>query len=313
MKDEHFYTRALKLNPKKSLEYYIERAKFYVFIKEYEKALFDFQKAKELGANLSSELDYKICLAYKNADKNILKYSEKINTNPNTDKYYIKRSELYKLKKVYDLAFLDISKAINLHPNIGYYKILDQLCEEIKEDNVNKAIKHALETEDKKIIFKSYMYKLNLCENKIIIGKNISYWKDIALRNLLNDIYNLLEDKAIALYIFSKFYYRIQDIDYAIYYCKKAIEKSREQKNNISEYLYNIELISLYVNNNKFEKAMELSNINIEKPENKNLKKELIKINEFVRCYIDVFEGDCETILNKENLKKKRVYEKNKK
>ena len=61
MYDEHFYTRALKLNPEKAKEYYNGRAEFYCKEYAYDKAYKDFKKAEKLGVDISSNSNYLTC------------------------------------------------------------------------------------------------------------------------------------------------------------------------------------------------------------------------------------------------------------
>ena len=85
MRDEHFYTRAISLTsaPERMIEYYIGRAEWYCIEYQYDKAYKDFLKAKELGGNLENNRDYKTCLDFINAERNIKTLTEKINNKDN--------------------------------------------------------------------------------------------------------------------------------------------------------------------------------------------------------------------------------------
>lgn len=301
MKDDYFYTRAIRLNPQNAGRYYIERAKFYIIEKEYEKALKDYKNAVDLGENFDFEISLLYDLKeYVSADSNIKDLTQKIKLNPDKAFYYIARAKNYKLKKLYNKAFADISKAILLSPETEYYKKMDELCDEIKINNVKQAIKTAIQNGNKEIIFEAYKYQLELCKSKILQNIDYEYWKYIVLRKTFNEIYDLFEDKALVYYIFSDFYIKIKDIGNAIMYCKKAARKAKEQKNIVAEYLYNIQLISLYVNNNYYEKAMNVYETNVKKPSLKKIKQEMVYINNTIPFYVDVFEGNSKSVIRKE-------------
>ena len=76
MYDEHFYTRALKLNPEKAKEYYKGRAEFYCKEYAYDKAYKDFKKAEKLGVDISSNSNYLTCCDFVHVDYKIKEITE---------------------------------------------------------------------------------------------------------------------------------------------------------------------------------------------------------------------------------------------
>lgn len=140
METIEFYTNALETDSENAIEYYLGRAELYFEQNDYLKALSDFEKALELGAEIEEDECYITCLDYKNADETILELSKSLETEK-TVELYTQRAYLYELKQEYDKSFADISSAIALEPeNSELYTCRAELCREIEKYDYSKAI-----------------------------------------------------------------------------------------------------------------------------------------------------------------------------
>ena len=295
MRDEHFYTRSMKLNPKNLAEYYIGRADFYCLEKDYDKAYSDFCEAIKLGVDVSRNYNYKVCLDYIEAEKKIEILTAKINKNPESDFLYYKRSRFYLLKNKIKEAFNDVVKMIQINPSVENIYLLNEVCDKIKEYNVNNATKIA----NKKQLIEAYKLRINYAEEQILLRKKEDYWQYKAERDL-DEILKLTKDKALALYLRVNFYENINKIGNAILYCKKVVELSKSQKNKTLTYLYATKLIALYANEEKYDKAMQIALQYQEKPFSEELKKGLKYINKFASMQVDVLRKNIRTSLKRD-------------
>ena len=292
MRDEHFYTRAIELNPENAKDYYIERARLHFFEKDYDKALFDFEQGIKLGAILTDDYEYKTCQKYFSSDDSIKNTTKKIESAPKKWLYYYERAYYYRLKKQYDKAISDMVKTIELSPTPALYTTLNDICEEFKIYNINKAV----EISDKEDLIDAYENRIKFAEDEIKLRKNYEYWTYVVNKDL-DKIYELLSDKALAFYIRVNFYERIKDFGNAAWYCKKVINKAKEQGNNVAEYLYTVKLSTLYMDDKKYEKAKEIVAQNMKKPSYEKIKKELIYINTYANLQVDVLRGNTKKII----------------
>lgn len=290
MRDEHFYTRSMKLDPKNAVDYYLGRADFYCLEQNYDKAYRDLCEAVKLGADVSENFSYKICKDYIDADENIIKLTKKIEENPKNTYAYYKRSHYYLLQNKSDKAFSDIIKMYETDKCVEFSYLINELCDKIKERNVNNTVKNA----NKKQLTAAYKQRIEYAEEQILISHNREYWQYRAEHDL-EEIYNLSKDKALALYLRVNFYERIKNIGNAIFYCKKVLDASKIQKDKTLTYLYATKLIALYANEEKYDKAMQIAVFYPEKPVSEDLKKGLKYINNFASMDVDVLRKNRRT------------------
>lgn len=289
MYDEHFYTRALKLNPEKAKEYYNGRAEFYCKEYAYDKAYKDFKKAEKLGVDISSNSNYLTCCDFVNIDYKIKEITEDINNHPNSIALYHRRARYYLLKRQYTKCLADLEHAISIDPCPYNYEYMDNMVQTIREsyifDTVNKA--------KKKDLIKAYKVRINFAKGKILSQDKNEYWSYRAEKDL-DRIVELSKDKALAmffkfciheefvsLYSYQPNYLAQQKL---IYLCQKVIEKSRERTDRLGKaltYIYELKLISLYSNNDNFEQAIEIALLHKEQPPLQDLKKALNYIKNF--------------------------------
>lgn len=299
MRDEHYYTRAIKLNPENAMDYHLGRADFYCMEYAYDKAYKDFTKAQKLGADVSKNSQYKICEEYKNAEKHILLLTEKIEQDPENDCLYCSRARYYLLKKQYNNCFLDASKAININPCPNNYNFMNDICVKIKELNIFDSIKNS----KKKDLISAYQLRINLAKENILIDKKVDYWRYRAEKDL-DSIVELAKDKALALYLKVNFYEDLKHLKFfkgdkryvknAISNCKKVIEISKNRTDTLGKtltYLYEMKLISLYSNEEDMQEAIQIAILHPDKPTSDNLKKGLKYINSFAFMYVDVLRN----------------------
>lgn len=297
MRDEHFYTRSMKLNPENSLDYYLGRADFYCTEQNYDKAYNDFCEAIKLGADVQNNTGYKICKDYIEADENIIKLTKEIEQNPNNYNKYYRRSQFYLLKGRFNEVFCDISKVVSLNPGVESSSLMNDICDKIKEYNINNTVKNAKQSE----LIDAYRLRIQYAQDKILLSQNSEYWQYRAEHDL-DEILKIVEDKALGLYLRVNFYENINNIGNAIFYCKKVLEESKTKNNKTLTYLYATKLISLYANNEKYDKAMQIAVFYPDKPVSEELKKWLKYINEFAYVKVDVLRKNIRT-----NIKRNRV------
>jgi hypothetical protein len=295
MRDEHFYTRCLKLNPEKAVEYYIGRADFYCVELAYEKAYQDFCKALELGADLSKNSKYKICMKYKEAEKRIFELTEEIKKKPENAHLYYERSHYYLLKNKIKDAFDDMYKITELSPYPDSYSLLNDLCDKIQEYNINNMVKKA----KGKDLINAYKERIKYAEIRIKLYRNREYWQWRAEHDL-DEILKLAKDKVLALYLRVNFYENINNKGNAIFYCKKVVEEARKQKNKTLLYLYATKLIALYANEEEYKKAMEIAVYYPDKPASEDLRKGLKYINDFADMDVDVIRKNIRTSMKRD-------------
>ncbi len=289
MKDEHHYTRALKLNPANAAEYYIGRAEFYCIEHEYEKAYQDYCKAEELGADIGKEYRYSTCVDYINADEHIEQLTKEIENKPNDYKLYFRRATHYLLKRQYDKAIADAECAIKVNPCLETFDFMHGLSEKIKESNVFDAVKLS----DKKNIIDAYKLRIQYAENNVILFEHAEYWQYRAEKDL-DSIIELAKDKTLALYLKVNFYERINNIGNAIMYCKRVVEQSKGRKDSLGKvltYLYEVKLATLYSNERKLKEAMQIALNHPDKPNIPEIKKGLEYINNFAFIHVNVLKN----------------------
>lgn len=296
MRDEHFYTRAIKLNPEKAGKYYLGRAEFYCIEHDYDKAYKDYIKAEKLGANIKESHRYNICEDFINADKHIAELADRIFTNPDDYENYCQRAKYYLLQRKYSKCISDVEKAIQINPCPFTYEFMDDMSYKIREFNVFDSVKNA----KKKDLINAYKLRIKLAQENIILYKNADYWQYRALKDLDN-IIELAKDKTLALYFKVNFYEGLKDIrrfktdkmyiDNAIHTCKKVIEQSKSRTDKLGRtltYLYEMKLVSLYSNEEDFEQAIKIAILHPDKPTSEDLKKGLKYINDFAFIHVDV-------------------------
>lgn len=299
MRDEHYYTRALKLNPENAGEYYLGRADFYCIEHNYDKAYKDFTKAKKLGIDLTKSYRYKTCEDFINADKNISELTKKINKDTENYELYCNRAKYYLLKREYSKCVSDVQNAIQINPNLYTHEFMDDMSYKIREFNIFDTVNNA----KKKDLINAYKLRIKFAQENIILYKNAEYWYYRALKDLDN-IVELAKDKTLALYFKVNFYEGLKDIrryktdqmyiNGAINTCKKVIEQSKTRTDKLGKtltYLYEMKLVSLYSNEENFEQAIKIAILHPDKPTSEDLKKGLKYINDFASIYIDVLRA----------------------
>ena len=300
MRDEHFYTRAIKLNPENAVDYYLGRAELYCIEHDYDKACKDYKKAEKLGADITQSHKYYIYQDFINADNEIKKLSEKITNKPDDYGLYCKRAKFYLLKSKYQECISDVEKAIELNPCPYNYEFMDDILKKIREQNVFDSVRNS----KKKDLINAYKLRLKLAQDNIILYKNTEYWQKRAESDLKN-IVDMTKDKALALYLRVNFYEGLKDIrrfktdtrfiSNAISTCKKVIEESKKRTDKLGKtltYLYEIKLISLYSDEEDFSKAIKIAVTHPDKPTSNDLKKGLKYINNFAYMRVDVLRDN---------------------
>ena len=299
MRDEHFYTRALQFTPDKT-EYYLGRAEWYCIEHEYDKAYKDFTKAVKLGADVKESYKYKTCMDYIEADRHISDLSKEIEKNPDNYEFYCKRAKYYLLKREYKNAISDVEQAVQLNPCPYTFEFKDDLLIKIREFNVFDVVNNA----KKKDLIKAYRLRLKLAQDNLRLCQNEEYWRKRAELDF-DKIIELSKDKTLALYLKVNFFEALSDIrqfkndntyiNNAIMYCKRVIEQSKNRTDTMGKtltYLYEIKLVSLYSNEDKFEQAMQTALNYPEKPLYQDIKKGLKYINDFAFMHFNVLSND---------------------
>ena len=289
MKDEHFFTRALKLNPANAAEYYLGRADFYCIEHEYDKAYQDFSKAEELGADVKKQYRYNTCINFINAEEHINQLSNDIKQNPNEYELYCQRATHYLLVGQYNKAIADATSAINIKPCSDTFEFMHDLTEKIKESNVFDAVKFS----DKNNLIDAYKLRIKYAENNIILYEHPQYWQMRAEKDL-DSIIEIAKDKTLALYLKVNFYEKINNIGNAIMYCKRVVEQSKKRRDNFGKvltYLYEVKLATLYSNERKLKEAMQIALNHPDKPNTPDIKKGLEYINDFAFIHVNVLKN----------------------
>ena len=128
------------MNPKNS-SYYYNRGNTYSNLKDYEKAVNDYNRAIELNPNNASYYNNRGIGYYslKDYEKAINDYSRAIELNPNNASYYNNRGIGYYSLKDYEKAIKNCNKAIKLDPNNNSIKetknLILKLNKNIQYDN----------------------------------------------------------------------------------------------------------------------------------------------------------------------------------
>ena len=289
MKDEHYYTRALKLNPANAVEYYLGRAEFYCIEHEYDKAYQDYSKAEELGADVEKEYRYSMCADYINAHELIEQLTKEIENKPNDYELYCRRANIYLLTRQYNRAIADAENATKIKPCAETFDFMHSLTEKIKESNVFDAVRLS----DKKNLIDAYKLRIKYAENNVILFEHAEYWQYRAEKDL-DSIIELAKDKTLALYLKVNFYERINNIGSAIMYCKRVVEQSKSRKDSLGKvltYLYEVKLATLYSNERKLKEAMQIALNHPDKPNIPEIKKGLEYINNFAFIHVNVLKN----------------------
>ncbi|MEE3350182.1 MAG: hypothetical protein VZR09_09105 [Candidatus Gastranaerophilaceae bacterium] len=297
MQDEHFYTRALKLNPENAFDYYLGRAEWYCMEHEYEKAYEDLCKAEEL---ISDNLNYRKrfkkancydCGQFINSEKYIETLSKEIEEDPDNCNAYLIRAKMYLLQRQYTKAINDAITALQIRNDISTYRFLHNLFSKITEFNVFDIVKKSKGSDSQTI--NALRYRIKLAEEKIVLSENSEYWQKRAELDLA-EISELSEDKTLALYYKATFYENIKNFDNAVFYCQKVVEQSEERTDNLGKaltYLYKFKLASLNLqlsakNKNHmnaeyaYEKLKRMENCT-DKPAESDINKAIEYINEY--------------------------------
>ena len=288
MKDEHFYTRALELDPKNSAEYYLGRADFYCKEHNYDKAYKDYYNAWKLGADIENSYRFISCKEYIDANEHIAETTEEIKKNPEDYTLYCKRGKFYFLKGQYSEAFQDATMAIQLKPCEYTFDYLDDMTKKIREHNVFDAVNKAEKSEEVNIL----KLRIKLAEENIILRNNAEYWSWRAEKDL-DRIIELTKDKTLALYLKVNFYEKVNNTGNAIMYCKRVVEQSKKRKDNLGKvltYLYEVKLATLYTVKNDLKSAMKVALNHPDKPNVPDIKKGLKYINDFAFIYVNVLK-----------------------
>lgn len=296
MRDEHFYTRALKLNPERAVEYYIGRAEFYYREHKYKKACKDYLKAKKMGADDSDTPFSKIFKEFLCADNRIKELSEEIIKTPNNDYLYHCRAYYYLRKKQFGKSIVDIEKAIELCPSYSNYTAMDDITQTIREITIFNLVDNA----KNKNLISAYKQRLNYAKEQIVVSNHSDYWEYKAEKDL-DAIIKHSKDKTLALYFKVNFYenlmrHRASKNDNlcfrkVIFLCKKVVEQSMNRTDILGKaltYLYKIKLVSLYSNEEDFANAIKMAMLVPDKPTTEYLKKGLEYINNFAHIDVNV-------------------------
>ncbi|BAZ08591.1 TPR domain protein [Calothrix sp. NIES-4071] len=118
------YNQALKLDPNYDYAYY-NRGLAYYNKKDYDRAIADYNQALKLDPNYANAY-YNRGLAYdykKDYDRAIADYNQALKLDPKNANAYIGRGLAYYNKKDYDRAIADYNQALKLDPNLAlaYY------------------------------------------------------------------------------------------------------------------------------------------------------------------------------------------------
>jgi len=126
------FNKAIEINPNKAEIYYV-RGSAYAQEKIFDKALVDFQKAKNLGASIDpndiKSLTYGVMkqgeeyFKQGNYDNAILEFNKAIEASPECADAYYNRGVFYDNQENFSQAISDYSKTIELNPNFAkaYY------------------------------------------------------------------------------------------------------------------------------------------------------------------------------------------------
>ena len=116
------YNKAINLGLDNS-NFYSKRGESYYHLKEYEKSIEDYSRAISLNPNNAVYYKRRGDSYYnlKEYEKAIEDYSRAISLNPNNATYYNKRGKSYYDLEKYEKAIEDFSRAISLNPNNDTY------------------------------------------------------------------------------------------------------------------------------------------------------------------------------------------------
>lgn len=270
-------TKEIEQNPDNS-ENYLNRADWYYQLKDFEKALFDYEKAIELGKDLEEDVCYLECLDFKKADVKISELSEKIKKNPNDIDNYTTRAYYYSLKRQYDKAIADISTAINIKPSPVLYQARTILCEDLTEYDLSKAIEVA---EDEKK-YASLWFRGNHYKEKYLANKEETYFLEKAEEDYKNAI-TYTKNKDCAYFELSRFYEDIENYEEAIEACKIAVETADKNDNVLFLAKYTEQLASLYYETENYKEAADCATKAMKLNDNEHLLMHLLELR--ADCY----------------------------
>ncbi|WP_372371118.1 tetratricopeptide repeat protein [Candidatus Uabimicrobium sp. HlEnr_7] len=117
-----YSSEQIQLNPTNALAYF-NRGGLYTRIKEYEKALADYNKALELTSGYR-DVHFNRAILYtkmRKYNKALVDYSKAIELDPKFTQSYMNRGSLYQQIKEYGKALIDYNKVIELNPK--FHKI----------------------------------------------------------------------------------------------------------------------------------------------------------------------------------------------
>lgn len=270
-------TAEIEQNPDNS-ENYLNRADWYYQLKDFEKALFDYEKAIELGEDLEEDVCYLECLDFKKADAKISELSEKIEKNPQDIDNYTTRAYYYSLKRQYDKAVADISEAINIKPSTVLYQARTILCEDLTEYDLSKAIEVA---EDEKK-YTSLWFRGNHYKEKYLANKEETYFLEKAEEDYKNAI-AYTKNKDSAYFELSRFYQDIENYEEAIEACKIAVETADNNDNVLFLAKYTEHLASLYYETENYKEAADCATEAMKLNDNEHLLMHLLELR--ADCY----------------------------
>ncbi|CAN5319493.1 hypothetical protein BH10CYA1_BH10CYA1_29190 [soil metagenome] len=120
------YNDCLAINPKYPPTY-LNRGATYYYLKEYEKAMADYDKAIELNPHYALALDNRASLwiGSDQLEKALADETKAIADRPEFRTYYFNRARIYRKLKRYDEALKDFSKAKDLGEN--YHRVQHEI------------------------------------------------------------------------------------------------------------------------------------------------------------------------------------------
>lgn len=254
-------------------ESYINRGDWYYQQRDFENALYDYEKAVELGEDLDEDVCYLECVDFKRADEKIADFSKKIEKEPENINHYTARAYFYSLKKQYDKAISDISAAIKIAPSTILYHAQTVLCEDLIEYNLTKAIEIA---EDEKK-YTSYWFRGNHYKEKYLANKEDEHLLEQAEEDYQNAI-ACAKDKHSAYFEISRFYEDVENFEEAIKSCKSAVDAADAADEVLFLAKYTEQLAALFYETKDYERAVEYATKAISLTENEHSLMHLLKI-----------------------------------
>lgn len=278
MTEMEILTEEIKQNPQNS-EVYLNRADLYYQLKDFAKALIDYEKAIELGEDLEEDVCYLECLDFKNSDAKIAEITAKIEKDPKKIDNYTARAYFYSLKRQYNEAIADISTAINIAPSAILYHARTTLCEDLIEYDLSKAIEVA-ETEEKKCV--GLWFRGNHYKGKYLANKEESLFFEQAEKDYKNAI-SYAKDKDCAYFELSTFYEDVEELPLAIEACGQAVKIADEENNVLFLAKYTEQLASLHYATENYEEAAKYATEAMKLNDNEHSLMHLLSIR--ANCY----------------------------